>query len=110
MLRERPLNKRLVLDSACPSTKEGGEEESCEEKVGGRISSCVLVSLRMNVNFGGGSNSGAGGASLFSTLSFFLSRSRIGILARGKIIGCVEELVLRRRVVGGAFCSLVRLQ
>ena len=88
-LRARPLKKRLVRDSLCPSVKEGGPEDSVEENVGGEMISCVWVSDLMNVKMGlvGPSScwtsrraSGAAGASLSATFSFFLSISRRGML------------------------------
>lgn len=84
-LRERPLKSLLVLDSDGPSMKDGGEDESCEEKVGGLIISCVCVSERMNVKMGGsysGARAGDGASRCCSTFSFFLRISRRGILAR----------------------------
>lgn len=78
-LLERPLNNRLVFDSLRVSAYGGSSGVLLELNVGGRMSSWVFVSDRMNVNTGGSS---AGAVSRSSTLSFFFNRSLKGILAQ----------------------------
>ena len=77
-LRDRPLNNRLVLDSVGPSPYATGGSEVVELKVGGEMISWVLVSERMNKNTGASS---CAGTLVSATLSFFLSKSLIGIVA-----------------------------